>query len=165
MPVQMTVKTYQAELVRKGLADLEAEIPKIARKDIYDMMREVRTILRKPGRKPTYPINWDSDKQRWFFIFSKGSFKRGYKGPWMAPYQRTNDLPSGWQIERTGDGYRLYNPADAAVYVYGNFEGARQSKIHQQRHPVVQEVVEARITQLPADIEEHISYYGREKGF
>lgn len=158
MPVQMTIKTQSAELVRKGLADLGAEIPKIARKDIYDMMREIRKTMRTPGRPPTYPIRWDSDKQRRFVLAmlrAKGNL----------PYHRTNALPSGWQIEAVTNGYRLYNPAPAAVYVYGNFEGARQSSIHRGRHPVVQELTEAAIQRLPPDIESHISYYSREKGF
>lgn len=158
MPVQMTIKTQGAELVRKGLEDLGAEIPKIARLDIYNMMLSVRRLLRAPGRPPTYPIKWDSDKQRRFVLAmlrAKGNL----------PYQRTGGLPAGWQIERVADGYRLYNPARAAVYVYGNFEGARQSRIHQGRHPVVQELTEAVIQRLPPDIEQHITYYAREKGF
>lgn len=158
MPVQMTIKTQGAELVRKGLADLSEEIPKITRKDIYDMMREIRKTLRKPGKRPTYPIQWDSDKQRRFVL----AMLRAKNN---LPYQRTNRLPSGWEIERTGDGYKLYNSAAPAVYVYGNFEGARQSRIHQGRHPVMQEVAEAAIQNLPPQIEQHISYYGREKGF
>lgn len=158
MPVQMTVKATGAEIVRKGLADLEAEIPKIARRDIYDMMREVRSIMRTPGRRPTYPIQWDSDKQRRYVLALLRSQDN-------LPYQRTDELPSGWDIERTGHGYRLFNRAPQAVYLYGNFEGARQSKIHEGRHPIVQQAVEAHIVDLPPAIEQHITYYGREKGF
>jgi hypothetical protein len=73
-----------------------------------------------------------------------------------------NRMPSSWEIESVEQGYNLYNTAPAAVYVYGNYEGARQSRIHQGRWPVMQEVVERGITELPPEIEEHISYYGRQ---
>jgi hypothetical protein len=159
MPVQMTIKTQGAELVRKGLQDLEAEVPKIARLDIYDMMLDVRAIMRNPGLRPSYPIRWDSDKQRRFVLAMLRENDN-------LPYRRTDELPKGWTIEKAGvNGYKLYNPATASVYVYGNFEGARQSRIHQGRHPVVQQIVEIALQRLPPDIEEHISYYGRQKGF
>lgn len=158
MPVQMTIKATGAEIVRKGLADIEAEIPKIARKDIYDVMRSIRTKMRTPGKKPTYPIKWDSEKQRRYVIAMLR--ERG-----NLPYRRTNALPSGWTIENVGSGYRLANPAQAAVYVYGNYEGARQSRIHEGRHPVMQKTVEDGIKTMPPAIEEHITYYARAKGF
>jgi len=159
MPIQMTVKTRGAELIRKGLQDLTAEVPKIARKDIYTSMLNVRRIMRTPGKKPTYPIQWDSDKQRRYVLAMLRAANN-------LPYTRTDQLPRGWIIERAGEnGYKLYNPAPAAVYVYGNLEGERQSKIHEQRWPVMQEVVEAAILELPPAIESHISYYGRSKGF
>lgn len=158
MPVQMTVKVHDAELVRQGLQDLAAEVPQIGRKGIYDMMLGVRKIMRTPGEKPTYPINWDSDKQRRFVLAMLAAKNN-------LPYNRTNELPKGWTIEAVTNGYKLYNPAKAAVYVYGNFEGARQSAIHKSRHPVAQQTVEAGIRKLPPDIEQNISYYARKKGF
>jgi len=155
MPVQMTIKTRGATLVRKGLQDLGAEVPKIARKDIYDALRGARKIMSTPGRKPTYPIDWDSDKQRRYVMAMLRAANN-------IPYRRTDELPKGWTIERAGaNGYMLHNPAPAAVYVYGNYEGRRQSHIHEGRHPVAQETVEAAIQRLPDDIEQYISYYAR----
>lgn len=158
MPVQMTVKVHDADLVRQWLQDLAAEVPRIGRKGIYDMMLGVRKVMRTPGKKPTYPINWDSDKQRRFVL----AMLRAKNN---LPYKRTDGLPRGWTIESVSNGYKLYNPAKAAVYLYGNFEGARQSAIHKSRHPVVQEVVEAGVRSLPGDIEKNIGYYARKKGF
>lgn len=155
MAVQLTVKVTGAEIVRKGLADLAAEVPKIARKDIYDMMVKVRGIMRTPGHPPTYPIRWDSDRQRRYVMAMLRAADN-------LPYRRSNALPSGWNIESKDKGYRLYNDAKAAVYVYGNYEGARQSAIHQSRWPVAQEVVEGFITELPPTMEQHITYYGRQ---
>lgn len=155
MPVQLSVKATGAEVVRKGLADLEAAVPKIARKDIYDMMRAALKTLRTPGKRITYPVKWDSERQRRYVLALLRSQNN-------LPYRRTDELPRGWTIEKLDKGYRLYNPSSAAVYVYGDFEGARQSRIHQQRWPLTQEIVEKEIQGLPPLIEQHISYYGRQ---
>lgn len=157
MPVQLKVRTQGADLVRQGLEDIAAEVPKIGRKRIYDMMLGVVRLLKIPGKKPTYPINWDSDRQRRFVLAM-------LRADDNLPYRRTDRLPGGWAIEREDNGYRLLNPADAAVYVFGNYEGARQSKIHEGRWSVFQEVVESAINELPPDIEEHITYYARQRG-
>jgi len=158
MPIQMTVKTKGAELVRKGLEDFTEETPKIARKDIFDCLYEAQKILRTPGSPSFSPVQWDSEKQKRAY-FATGGFGRG------IPYNRTGAMPSGWSIEALPSGWRLSNTNPNAVYVYGNYEGARQSKIHEGRWPVMQEVIENAILLLPQNIEEHISYYGRQKGF
>ena len=157
MPVQLSVKVRGAELVRQGLEDIAREAPRIGRKRIYDMMRNVLKLLRTPGKKPSYPINWDSDRQRRYVL----AMLRAQDN---LPYRRTDALPRGWEIVSTDKGYRLENPAPAAVYVYGNYEGERQSRIHEGRHPIFQEVVEEAIQELPPDIEEHITYYARQRG-
>jgi len=156
--VQITVKEKGSKLVRDGLEDLSAEIPKISRLRIYTLMLKVRSILRTPAPRPTYPIKWDSERQRRFVI----AMLRAQDN---LPYSRTDALPRAWEIENTGTGYQIYNSQDAAVYVYGNYEGARQSNIHAGRHPVFQVVVEDQLQGLPESIEENISYYSRAKGF
>jgi len=158
MPVQISVKTRGAELVRQGLQDLEREIPLIGRQGIYDLMLDVRAIMRNPGVPPSYPIHWDSDKQRRFVLAM-------LREAGNLPYRRTDALPRAWDIERLPAGYRLYNPKEAAVYLYGNYEGARQSRIHEGRHPVAQEIIELGLSRLPQEIEQHISYYARGRGF
>lgn len=155
--IQLKVRTRNAELVRQGLEDFTREIPLIGRRRIYESMLAVRTRLRKPGTRIVYPVNWDSERQRRFVIAMLR--QRG-----NLPYQRTNALPEAWEIERADDGYRLVNKNDAAVYVYGNYEGDRQSNIHAGRWPVMQEEVEAAIQELPEEIEQNITYYAREKG-
>ena len=158
MPVQLTIKAQGAELVRSGLQDLEANIPKVGRLQIYKMMLKIRGILRTPAPRPSYPIQWDSEKQRRFVLAMLGADDN-------LPYHRTDALPRAWEIENTGNGYQIYNSQDAAVYVYGDYSGSRQSRIHAGRQPVFQEVAEREIEDLPADIEQNISYYAREKGF
>lgn len=153
----MTVKTRGAELVRDGLEDLTKEVPLISRKRIYESMLGVRKILSTPAPKPTYPLRWASERQRRYVIAM-------LKAQGNLPYRRTNQMPRGWVIERTETGYRIYNTNDAAVHVYGNYEGARQQPMHEGRHPVMQRVVEEAIQKLPSEIEGDITYYGRSKG-
>lgn len=156
--IRLSVKATGAEVVRQGLQDLNAEIPRIGRKGIYDKMRGVLTRLRQPGAPSTSPVNWDSEKQR-RFVLAKLSAEDN------LPYRRTGHNPRAWELVPLPMGYRLENPQDAAVYIYGNFEGARQSKIHESRWPIMQELVEAAIEEMPSEIEQNISYYGRQKGF
>lgn len=160
MPIQMTIKSRGADIVRQGLEDLTTEVPKIGRKRIYEKLREAKSILATPAPRPTYPINWDSERQKRAF-FATGGFGKG------IPYTRrgTGGMAASWKLEREGEGWKLYNDQSAAVYVFGNYEGARQSNIHAGRHPLMQPTIEAKIQELPPDIEEHIGYYARQKGF
>lgn len=158
MPVQLTLKTsIDAQLVRQGLEDLTAEIPKIGRKRIYEAVLRVRGVLRTPGARPTYPINWVSAKQKRAFFATDG-FGGG------IPHARRG-MEKRWDIVPVERGYRFENPAPGAVYVFGNYEGERQSPIHAGRWAVFQEVVEKEIQELPEDIEQHITYYARGRGF
>lgn len=157
MTVQLSIKTQGAELVRQGLQDLEREIPLIGRRGIYDLMLDVRAVMRTPGSTPTYPIKWDSDKQRRYVLAMLREADN-------LPYRRTNALPRAWDIQKLPNGYRLFNPEQAAVYIYGNYEGQRQSRIHEGRHPIAQETIEIGLQRLPQEIESKISYYAREKG-
>lgn len=157
MPIQMTVKTKGAELVRKGLEDLTTQIPQIARSRIYNTMLAMRRELRTPAPRPTYPIRWDSDRQRRYVL----AMLRARDD---LPYQRTGELPAAWEIVPARNGYRLENPKSAALYLYGDHSGSGQSNIHAGRHPLMAVVVENHIMELPPDIENHISYYARGKG-
>lgn len=155
--IQLSVKAHGAEVVRQGLQDLSAEIPKIGRKGIYDKMLEVRKTLRTPGRKPSYPIRWVSERQRRAF-FATGGFGGG------IPHRRRG-MEKRWNIVSLDKGYRFENPAPGAVYVFGDYEGARQSPIHEGRWPIFQETIESAIQEMPPEIERQISYYARGKGF
>lgn len=158
MAVRLTVKAPNARLVSKGLQDLGAEIPKIGKLQIYRAMLRARTRLRKPGSRITYPVRWDSEKQKRAFFATDG-FGRG------IPARRSGRYPRGWNIVATATGYRLENNAIHARYVGGDFSGAGQSRIHQSRWPIFQQVIEDEVQGLPPEIEKHISYRARQKGF
>ena len=158
MPVQLSVKTIGADIVRMGLEDIGREIPLIGRKRIYDMMVRVKGKLNRPAPKPSYPIQWDSEKQRRAFFATDG-FGRG------IPSQRTGRYEKGWNIVKLANGYRMENNAPAAGYIGGDYAGQGQSRIHAGRWPLFQEEIESEIQDLPPDIEQHITYYARGRGF
>jgi hypothetical protein len=158
MPVQLSVRTIGADLVRRGLEDLGAEIPKISRLRIYQSMLKVRTRLRAPAPKPSYPIRWDSERQR-RFVLAMLSERGG------LPYRRSGRYQKGWNIVKTGTGYRIENNSPGALHIGGDHSGRGQSNIHQGRWPLFQNIVEEEIRGLPQDIESHITYYSRRKGF
>lgn len=156
--VQLTVKTRNADIVRNGLEDLTAEIPKISRLRIYNTLRRAKSRLSTPAPRPTYPIDWDSEKQRRAYFATDG-FGGG------IPHARTNAMPQGWKLERQENGYRFENQQAGAIWVYGDYQGIHQSRIHAGRHPLMMVVVEEELRTLPQEIEENIGYYARQKGF
>lgn len=158
MPVRLSIKLQGAELVRRGLEDIGNEIPKISRLRIYEMMQRVKKKLQAPAPKPSYPINWDSEKQRRAFFATDG-FSRG------IPTKRTGRHEKGWNIVKLGLGYRMENTGPGAGFIYGDYAGQGQSKIHAGRWPLFQQSVEDEVQGLPPDIESHIGYYSRGKGF
>lgn len=157
MPVQLTIKPHNAEIVRKGLQDLAAEVPKIGREQIFRALQRARSRLRANVRRPGYPIRWDSEKQKRAFFATDG-FGRG------IPSRRSGRYIKGWTLIPLSNGYRLENPASHAKYVGGDARGGSQSRIHQSRYPLFQDVTEQEIKNLPRDIEQHISYYARVRG-
>lgn len=157
MPVQLTIKAQGAELVRQGLEDVTAEIPRIGRKRIYEATRRAQAILRLPKSRPRYPIRWVSERQRRAFFASDG-FGRG------IPSSRSGRSLQ-WEISPTGNGYTLFNSSDYSRYLYGYADGSGQSQIFDADYPLFRDVVENEIENLPEDIKEHISYYCRGKGF
>jgi hypothetical protein len=157
MPIQLQVKTVGAKLVRQGLEDFEAAIPEIGRKRIYDTMRRIRATLATPPRRPTYPIDWDSEKQRRYvmaLLTRQGNI----------PYKPTGRYEKNWEIVKTQHGYSIENDAPFAKYASGDFRGESQSHIHEGRRPLMARVVEDEIQNLPAEIDGAISYYGRGHG-
>lgn len=155
MPIQMTIQAYGAELVRQGLEDMTAEIPRIGRKRIYGAMRRAQGILKTVKSRPRYPIQWDSERQKRAFFATDG-FGRG------IPTRRTG-ASLRWEITNTGTGYMLSVAADWAGYLYGHYDGGGQSRIFEGTYPLFRDVVENQITNLPPEIEQDITYYGRQK--
>jgi len=154
---QISIKT-NLPIVRQGLEDLTADIPKVGRQRLYRTMQAIQRRMRKPGKAINYPVKWDSEKQRRAFFATNG-FGRG------IPTIRTDKYVKGWKILKLNDGYRMTNNTGYAKYVGGTAFGTEQSNIHKSRWGVLRDEVDAEIENLPDEIEDDIDLAARRRGF
>ena len=130
-------------LVRKGLQDLTAEIPKIGRRQIYDAMNRItRKMEAYPPERP------------------------------LQKYVRTGRLGFSWWVKRLDDGYTISNDVRSirtgkpyAVYVVGDAYGTRQAWMHVGRWLVFRDVVDVEMERLPGGVAKQIVMVARRKGF
>lgn len=132
---QLSITVTGAEIVRKGLQDLSAEIPKIGRQQIY---RTAQAIVREMKMYPPPPV--------WSF------------------YIRTGTLGAGWTIESKTDGYTIRNDTPYAKYVVGNAYGLEQAWMHQGRWQLQRDVTENEVSKLPEEIIREIELVARRLG-
>lgn len=142
----LSIQIKNAKLVRKGLQDLEAEVPKIGAQQIF------QAIQRAKKKVTTYPPELP-DQQ----------------------YVRTGRYGRGWKIRRQPGagrkipGYSLIGRAEQRGrryerYVGGDAYGQRQAQIHADRWVLVRDAIEQEVDGLPARIEKHIGMVARRKG-
>lgn len=132
---QLSITVTGAELVRKGLQDLSAEIPRIGRQQIY---RTAQAIVRTMRQYPPPPS--------------------------ASTYVRTGTLGAGWQIQSKPDGYTISNDTPYTKYVVGNAYGLEQAWMHQGRWQLQRDVTEDEVSKLPEEIEKEISMVARRLG-
>jgi hypothetical protein len=149
-----------APLVRKGLENLGRDIPLVSRKRLYDIGRDIKKRMSKPGLPTPYPdpLNWDSPQQRAKFYATNG-FGGG------IPYVRKGEYESSWVLERLENGYALKNPSKGAIYISGGAKGNRQSKIHAGRWELLRDVFEEETANLPEKILKDLKVVARQEGF
>lgn len=126
-----------AELVRKGLEDLGAEIPKIGRLQIYQANQAVvRRMKEYPPERPG------------------------------QTYVRTYTLGGGWMItpNSSGTGYSVSNNTPYTKYVVGNAYGLEQAWMHAGRWQLLRDVAEDEVSKLPEPIINEIKMAARRVG-
>jgi len=125
----MRIET-NAPIVRQGLQDLAADLPKIGRLVLY------RTILAIFRRSGVYPPEWPGQK-----------------------YRRTYGLRKSRVIERTPQGYTLsIEPVSKygvsyGVYVLGLPTGGGQSAYHRNKWPPLAQITNEEVEKLPKEIQ------------
>jgi len=164
----LSMKMKGATLVRKGLERLRRKWPLVSRQRMYDAAREIRRLMAVEGAPPTYPIKWDSDRQRKAFFATDG-FGRG------IPTVRSGDTSKAWMVvpvpgSPASEGYDVGNPLAHAKYLYGTARSARTiSKVHggsgSPRWPVFYKVAQAVIAKLPKKVREALITIARHEGF
>ena len=130
---RITINVRNAEMVRKGLEDLTAEIPKIGRQTIYDAMVRIQMSMKK--YPPTRP---------------------------GQTYVRTYKLREGWVVvKREEMSYGINNQVPYTRYVVGDAYGMGQAWMHAGRWQIFRDVVDDEASRLPAEVERAISVVAR----
>lgn len=150
--------TTNARMVRKGLENLAAALPKIGRQTMYDALFRAQKKLKRPGKPIAYPVKWDSIRQRKKVM----AMLREQNN---LPYKRTGAYQKGYRIRALKNGHELSNPLPHAQYIGGNARGGRQSSIHQGRWPLMRDVLDKELARLPSAIVSHMKVVARQKGF
>ena len=138
--MQISIKTKNAEVVRQGLEDLSAELPRIGRRRLYAAMNRITREME--GYPPERP------GQR---------------------YKRTGLLGASWDVKRLDNGYMITNDARRkgrtyGHYVVGDAYGAGQAWMHKGRWPKLRDVVDAEIEKLPDAVSDEIKLVARRAG-
>ena len=138
--MQLSLQFRNAELVRTGLQNLAAEIPRIGKMQIY---RTEQAIVRRM-------------KEYWTIG----------RPPELPSYVRTGRLAGGYFISPTSNGYKVTNEVPYTKYVVGNAYGLEQAWMHAKpgRHQLFRDVTEEEIDKLPAEIEQEITLAARRSG-
>ena len=136
---QLSVTVTGADIVRQGLQDLEREIPRIGREQIYRTMQAIVRTMK------IYP-----------------------PPPSASTYVRTGTLGAGWTILPASGampGYMVRNDTPYTKYVVGNAYGLEQAWMHQGRWNLLRDVAEEETAKLPPEIENNIQMVARRYGF
>lgn len=132
---QLSIDVRGADIVRRGLQDLSAEIPKIGREQIY---RTGQAIIRRMKEYPAPPP--------------------------QSLYIRTGTLGGGWTLTSNTNGYTIRNNTPYTKYVVGNAYGLEQAFMHVGRWQVFRDVQEEEVAKLPPEIEKEITMVARRVG-
>jgi hypothetical protein len=139
--------TVDGELVRQGLEDIQAEIPKIGR-------RRLRTIANRVVRiEQAYPPERPNQT-----------------------YVRTGNFFSHWEIKEITEGkksigYMIENRArnkrgrEYGRFVVGDAYGASQAWMHRGRWSLLRDVIDEQVKKLPPQIADDIVMVARREGF
>lgn len=158
MPVRMNFDVDGLDEVTSALQEIGVEVVPLTRREIFNSLLAVRNKLTFSPPRPTYPINWDSERQRRAF-FASGGFGGG------IPTRRTGRHQRAWRVVRALGGYAIENPEPSAVYLYGDEDSRGQSRIHQNRWPLYAPFVERAVNEIPDKAEAEIQKLAEKKGF
>jgi hypothetical protein len=147
--VGLQVKT-NIKLVQRNLENLRLELPKIAKSRLQEAGREIIRRMSIAGKRITYPVDWESTKQRVKVIILI------LRRQGRLPYTRTGHHQRGWKMEATANGVKVYNAFKGSKYLYGTMRSKRQSSIHVGRWPILRTVYDSVIKSLPKKVKESL---------
>lgn len=111
-------------------------------------VRNIQERMNVPGKPITYPVNWDSLKQRAAFFATNG-FGKG------IPYKRTGNTT--WSVSKAFENeIDLFAPHPAGAVFGMPTANFWQSRIHRGRWVELKGVLRDEITKLPARLKESL---------
>jgi len=159
----ISFQVKNAKIVKAGFEHLRRAIPEISRLRLYQAAVEIVRRMKQPGKPITYPVKWDTLKQRRAFFATDG-FGKG------IPTKRTGAYQKAWQVRAVRQspanvGYDVGNPLAHARHIGGRSTGGGQSKIHKGRWPLFKRQVEIVVKKLPKLVRDHLKQVARREGF
>jgi hypothetical protein len=158
---QLTIKV-RGEIVRQGLQDLSAELPKVGRRGIRAMLNRV---VRKMQEYPPEPAH------------RTRSSSHSVLGLIYTKTGRTGRYFRSWKIEQVTNGYKLSNTAENkghayAIHVGGDAYGQNQREWSGGKYgtpgsmkaygwKLTRDVVDEEVSSLPNVIEKEIMMVAR----
>ena len=149
--MKVTVKVTGGKKVYQSMVKLGESIDTIVNADIEKQMNAAMKELQRPGKPITYPVKWDSERQRRAYFARDGFTKpKNWKRPkgyvnTHIPYVRTGRYNKSFKVVKTGKGtkrsYTLINTWAKSKYVGGDAKAMQQSRIHAGRWPLVADTV------------------------
>lgn len=131
--MQLSVQV-QGTLVRNGLQNLDAEIPKVSRLVIY---RSSQRIVQR---------------------------MKGYPSRSGSKYKRTFRFRDNWIITSRESGYQIQNRTPYGHHVVGDAYGGRQAWMHVGIWTPLRDVAEEEVKDLPQEISKEIVMVARRNG-
>lgn len=123
-----------------------------ASKDVLvQLATNVKERMTEEGKPVTYPVQWDSERQKRAFFATKG-FGKG------IPYKRTNSYRFGWNMERSKFGVSLSNRSPAGAI--GGMPTGWQSRIHHGRWPYLLAVLFDELKKVPENLSARLRVVG-----
>lgn len=138
----------------KDIADFITGAEKTAKETFGETAGQITEDMREPGKPITYPVQWDSEKQRRAFFATNG-FGAG------IPYKRTGAYVAGWTKTELPNGWQVSNQHPAGA-IGGTLQGKPsllaqggsalstwQSRIHRGRWKSFLVVATQRVSEMP----------------
>ena len=136
------------------LTDFLSGLMTDARAVLLETAQQIRGRMAEEGKPITYPVQWDSEKQRRAFFATNG-FGGG------IPHVRTGAYQRGWTAEPRSFGAVLFNHTRGAGAIGGTPSGW-QSRIHRNRWNYLLQILSEELTKIPDAIRNKFSVRSRE---
>lgn len=143
-----------ARIVRQIEQNLRAELPKVGRLKLRNILVRIRNKMSGEGKQISYPVKWDSAEQRRKYFATDG-FGKG------IPYARTGGYQKAWKVVQKENGFSLTNTKKQAKYIGGSSYGLGQSRIHQGRWRLLRDTVDEELDKLNEEVRDALFVVAR----